>query len=245
MKKKRNKEIEIIHEDDELIILNKPADVLSVPDRYNPDLLNLYTFLKSQRENIFIVHRIDRETSGIICFAKTKEAHKNLTKQFSKRETKKVYHTIVQGHLHQKEGTINLPIGENSFKRGTVRIDKHGGKSAITHYKVVEEFKNFSYLEVQIETGRMHQIRVHLEAIGHPLAIDKIYSGKKSFYLSSVKKKYHINRTGIERPIMYRVTLHAHQISFRHPKTEEMVTYTADLHKDFAVMLKMLRKYDK
>lgn len=244
MSKRNRKEIEIIFEDDDLLIVNKAPSFYSIPDRYNPDIPNLYASLQRKYEEVYIVHRLDSQTSGIICFAKNKAAHKKLSQDFEKRQVEKTYLAVVNGRLIQKEGTIDLKIAENPMRRGTMRVNK-GGKKAVTHYKVVEEFKSYSVVEVLLETGRMHQIRVHFQAIGHPLAVDEVYAESDGFYLSSVKKRYNIDKFEEERPILRRLSLHAFRLTFTHPTTGEKVTFEAPLPKDIAVMLKQLQKYNK
>lgn len=239
------RQIQILEDNDAFIIAYKPAHVLSIPDRYQPDLLNLYHFLeKKYRQKIYVVHRLDRETSGVICFAKTEEAHKHLSLQFQKRSTTKIYHALIKGKLPQSEGVIDLPLKESSARRGTMKAVKQGGKSALTTYQTLESFRHYTYVSVQISTGRLHQIRVHFQAIGYPLAVDPLYGGEDGFYLSSVKPKYNIGRFDEERPIMGRVSLHAHTLELTHPMTQERLQFTTDLPKDFQVSLKQLRKYD-
>ncbi|MEZ4887754.1 MAG: RluA family pseudouridine synthase [Chitinophagales bacterium] len=244
MSKKNNQVIEVVFEDDDLLIVNKPSSIYTLPDRYNPAIPNLYTHLQRQYGEIFVVHRLDAETSGIICFAKNKDAHRKLSQDFQKRKVEKTYFTIIKGRLIQKEGTIDLKILENPMRRGTMRANKNG-KTAVTHYKVVEEFKLFSAVEVVLETGRMHQIRVHFQAIGHPLAVDSIYGEGDGFYLSMVKKRYQIGKFEEERPTLSRLSLHAFRLTLIHPSSQEKVTFEAPLPKDMEVMLKQLRKYNQ
>ena len=243
MPKKNKQNIEVIFEDEDLLIINKPPSIYTLPDRYNPNIPNLYGYLKKRYEEVFVVHRLDAETSGIICFAKNKMAHKKLSQDFQKRKVEKTYFTVVHGRFIEKEGTIDLKIMENPMRRGTMRVNK-SGKKAVTHYKVVEEFKNYSAVEVLLETGRMHQIRVHFQAVGHPLAVDEIYGEGGGFYLSTVKKRYRIGKFEEERPTLRRLSLHAFRLTLEHPTSKEKVTFEAPLPKDLNVMLKQLRKYN-
>ncbi len=242
---KKKERVGIIHEDDALILIHKPSNTLSIPDRYNPDDFNLKSYLKRGGRTIFVVHRLDRETSGIICFAKTKEAHKHLSQQFNKRTIVKKYHAVVEGQLGEKEGSIKLPIGENPHRRGTMMVDHRNGKQAHTDYKLLEQFQHFALLELTIHTGRTHQIRVHLKEIGAPLAVDAIYGRRREFLLSEVKKHYNVKRNDFERPIIERSTLHAFSLEFDHPNTEERLYFEDPYSKDMGVMLKQLKKYDK
>lgn len=244
MSKRNRSTVEVVFEDDDLLIVNKPPHIYTIPDRYNPDIPNLYTYLQSKYGEIFVVHRLDAETSGIICFAKNKESHRKVSQDFQKRKVEKTYFTIVDGRFLQKEGTIDLKIMENPMRRGTMRTNK-SGKRAVTHYKITEEFGNFSAVEVRLETGRTHQIRVHFQAISHPLAVDEIYGERDGFYLSTVKRNYHIGKYDEERPILKRLCLHAFRLVLSHPTTQEKLTFEAPLPKDMAVMLKQLRKYNR
>lgn len=238
--------IELVFEDEDLIIVNKPAGLLSIPDRYNPNILNVYHTLLNQYEKVWIVHRLDRDTSGIMCFAKNEEAHVNLSRQFDKHTVVKTYHAIVEGRMTSETGTIDLPIGEHPGKRGTMRVDRQYGKPSVSCYRVLEAFKAYTYLEVEIETGRMHQIRVHLKAIKHPLAVDELYGTKTEFLLSSIKSRYNLKKTEEqEQPLLARVPLHAYALTLDHPRTGERLTYTADLPKDMRAMLNQLRKWNK
>lgn len=235
--------ISTLFEDDDMIVVNKPPLLLTIPDRFDANLPNLHHWLRKKHEDMLIVHRLDKETSGVICFAKNKAAHRNLSLQFNKRTIQKEYQTIVSGYVLKDKGTIDFPIGQAS-RQGRMRVDSHHGKHAITHYEVIERFKQYSLLSVKIETGRTHQIRVHMQAIGYPLAVDNLYGKDKAFYLSSVKRKYNLPKFEEERPIMRRLTLHAFKLQLKHPTTNETLTFTAPLPKDFTVMLKQLRKYN-
>jgi len=233
----------IIFEDDDVVVLNKPAHFLTIPDRFVADKPNLVSFLKNSREEVFVVHRLDKETSGIIVFAKNAEAHRSLSMQFENREVKKIYLALTEGNIHKEEGEINSSIANNMRDSGKMIVAKRG-KPSLTLYKVIERFKNHTLIEANIKTGRTHQVRVHLESIGYPLAIDELYGRKNAFFLSEVKlKKYRSNKNEEERPLMSRTTLHAKQLSFTHPTTKEPVQFEAELHKDFKAVLNQLRKW--
>jgi RluA family pseudouridine synthase len=235
----------IIFEDDNLIIVNKPANYLTIPARFKKESPNVYNWLQRDRTEVFIVHRLDRETSGILCFAKTESSHKILSKQFQEREVEKRYLALVDGIPSKEEGFIDKPIAENMAQRGKMIIAKRG-KSSQTSYKVLETFKNFSLVEAHIHTGRTHQIRVHLEFIGHPLAVDVLYGRRVGFNLSEVKgRKYQQGKNVEERPLMSRSTLHALKLVLNHPVTNEKLIFEAPLPKDFAAVVKQLRRWGK
>ena len=231
---------EILHEDDALIQLNKPAGLLVLPDRFNKSLANLYSILLEELGRIFVVHRIDRETSGVLLFAKTAEAHASLNAQFESRSIEKVYQAIVQGMAREKSGIIDLPLLENE-KRGTMRVDPKRGKESVTEYRVLEQFNGYAHVEARPKTGRLHQIRVHLASIGLPIVSDNQYGDGRGFYLSQIKPAYkHVDE---ERPLLDRTALHAASLSFEHPSTRERIEATAKLPKDMSSVLKYLRKF--
>lgn len=235
--------IKIIYEDEAIIIVDKPANYLAIPDRYMADRPNLVGYLKQKQESIFVVHRLDKETSGVICYAKTAEAHKELSRQFENRTVEKIYTVLVEGRVHQKSGIIDKPIAHHPIVSGKMRIHKNG-KPSVTHYKVVEFISDYTLLHADIKTGRTHQIRVHFESIGYPLMIDKLYGRQEAFYLSSLKqRKYKLGKDQEERPLMSRSTLHASRLSLDHPVTGERMVFESELPKDFRAVVKQMRKW--
>jgi 23S rRNA pseudouridine1911/1915/1917 synthase len=239
----RQHEIQIVSEDQDLVIVNKPTQFLTIPDRHNPDEPNLYHFLQKVYEKIYVVHRLDYETSGILCFAKNEAAHRALSLQFSNHSVSKAYRALVQGRMLQTEGMIDAPIGEDPNRRGAMRVDYRLGKPALSRYKVLDTFKDYTYVEVSIETGRTHQIRVHLKSLGFPLLGDKLYGGQEHFMLSSIKRRFHMKKDDEEQPTLSRVALHAHALTFLHPSLHTDTSFGVPLHKDMEVTLKLLRKY--
>lgn len=239
------KKLDLLYEDNEIVVINKPAPLLTIPDRFHDDKLNLYRLLQERYEEIFIVHRLDKETSGLICFAKTAAAHAHLSQQFERRQSKKIYHAIVAGQVLQEEGQIDTPIAKHLYVAGKMTTAKKG-KAALTHYSVLERFKRYSLLEIDLKTGRTHQIRVHCASIGHPLAVDALYTTKAAFYLSEIKlKSYKKAKYEEERPLVTRLTLHAHQLQVTHPISGEVLQLEAPYPKDFRAMLKQLQKWGK
>ena len=235
---------ELLHEDTDLVIVNKPSGVLSIPDRFDATRWNLQQILAEKYGEIFTVHRLDKETSGVICFARNEEAHRNLSMQFEQREVEKIYYALVEGRL-AKKGEIDAPIAYHPHIKGKMLTNKRG-KASLTLYKSLEHFKNYTLAEANIKTGRMHQIRVHFSSINHPLAIDSMYGRKGEFRLSEIKRKrYNIGREQEERPLMSRTTLHAHRLRINHPTSGERLLFEAPLHKDFNAVLKQLRKWGK
>lgn len=240
MKKRFN----IIHDDEAIVIVEKAAKVLTIPDRYQPNMIfNLYHELEKQFGKIFIVHRLDKETSGLLVFAKTEEAHKSLSAQFENRAVEKIYKVLVEGVMYGEDGVIDSPIGKHPSKPKMIITNK--GKESLTHYKVVEKYRDYTLLDADIKTGRTHQIRVHFKSIGFPLAIDSLYGRNDSFYLSKVKRKYKTGKNEEERPLMSRTSLHAHRLVLDHPISGERLTYVSELPKDFNAVVKQLGKWGK
>ncbi|CAH0999561.1 Dual-specificity RNA pseudouridine synthase RluA [Neolewinella maritima] len=233
----------VLHEDDHLIVVNKPTDLLTVPDRHDPELPNLKHMLAAQHGSIIPVHRLDRPTTGVLVFAKTAEAHRGLSMQFEARDVEKVYLALVDGVPQPDEATIDEPIAPHPSKVGRMMVTNRNGKVARTDYKVMEPLGKFSLVGVQIFTGRTHQIRVHLAYIGYPLIVDPFYGKRSAFMLSEVKgRRYNKGKHEVERPLLSRVPLHASRLGFTHPVTQEWLHFETELPKDMRAMVKQLRK---
>jgi 23S rRNA pseudouridine955/2504/2580 synthase/23S rRNA pseudouridine1911/1915/1917 synthase len=234
--------IEILYQDADYLIVNKPAGILTIPDRFDSNIINVTTELKKQFASIFTVHRIDRYTSGVLCFAKNEVAHKHLNAQFEHHTLQKTYLALVHGNAPD-DGTIDYKIMEDPSKPGRMEASEKHGKPALTKFKTLQQFGNISLVEIYPETGRTHQIRVHFLAIGHPLLIDEMYGSPEPFLLSSVKRKYKLSKfQEAENPLMQRLTLHASKIEFKHIVDEKTISITAPLPKDFAAVIKQLEK---
>ena len=232
----------VIFQDDSILVLNKVPGVYSIPPRPGSLLThNLLDIFKAYNDQLYPVHRLDRDTSGVIVFAKTKDAHKNLNSQFENREVTKTYHTLVGGQIYKTEGVIDQPLlMEASGKTSVSKL----GKDSISAYKVLEQFKSYCWVEVKPETGRTHQIRAHFKFLGHPLAVDPLYGNKKQLLLSEIKRKYKIAKDVEERPLLRRLSLHAARLQFAHPTTGKLESHEAPLPKDLKAILNQLRKWD-
>lgn len=234
---------ELLYEDDCLIVVGKPAGLLTIPDRMgNKD--SLLGMLEKKYGKVFVVHRLDRETSGVLCFARTEQAHRHLSMQFERHTTDKFYFALVDGVLHHEEGEIDKPIGEHPTAAGKMTVT-NSGKPSLTFYRVAERFKRYTLAEVLIKTGRTHQIRVHFQSIGYSLAVDALYGRRAAFYLSEIKGKSYKSgkHSEEERPLMERTSLHAARLRLDHPVTGERMEFIAELPKDFAAVLSQLRKW--
>jgi RluA family pseudouridine synthase len=238
-------QLEIVHEEADFVLINKPPGMLSVPDRYDQQVPNIKHILRDTFGDIFTVHRIDKDTSGLLCFARNAEAHRALSQQFAAHEPKKNYLALVEGIPLAESGIIETPIIEDTRKLGRMTTATKG-LSAYTAYSIEEKFANFSLLKVMIKTGRTHQIRVHLQSIGHPLVSDPFYGRRTELMLSSIKgKKYHRAKGREERPLLARAALHAYTLQFKHPVSGETVAFEAPLPKDFRATLNQLSRWDK
>jgi len=233
----------ILHEDEHMLVVNKPPGLLTIPDRTGgkESLLGL---LERRFGKVFVVHRLDRETSGVLCFARSVEAHRNLSMQFERHTSDKFYLALVDGVLHHEEGEIDKPVGEHPTIPGKMTVIQ-SGKPSLTFYRVAERFRRFTLAEVLIKTGRTHQVRVHFQSIGYPLAVDALYGRRPALYLSEIKgKAYKSGKySEEERPLMDRTSLHAARLRIDHPITGERMEFKADLPKDFAAVLNQLRKW--
>ena len=167
----RPMKLDIIYQDDQIVVVNKPAELLTIPDRHDATKPSLYGELNKIFGKVFIVHRLDRETSGILVFALNEDAHRDLSMQFENKETRKVYLAILDGSMHADDGEINKPIAEHTSVPGRMVVAKRG-KESLTLFRVVERFKHFTLVEADIRTGRTHQIRVHFQSISYPLDVE-------------------------------------------------------------------------
>ncbi len=237
--------IEKLYEDDDLIIVNKPAGMLVVPDRFNHELPSLNRTLEAKLgQKIWVVHRLDRDTSGVICFAKNEVAHRYLSILFQERDVNKFYAGIVLGIVTPPEGRIESPIAEHPAANGKMIVAKKG-KMAVTDYKVAEQWPLYALMQFQIHTGRTHQIRVHMQSIGHPLVCDELYGDGEPFMLSHIKRKYRLSeKDEQEKPLLSRLALHAYRISF-HKEDGTLIDVEAPLPRDMAACVKQLNKWAK
>ena len=222
--------VEIIYEDKDIIVINKPKGMVVHPANGNPDgtLVNaVMAICKDSLSGIGgeirpgIVHRLDKDTSGIIIVAKNDKSHINLSEQIKKHEVKKTYIALVRGVVKENNATISMPIARSKTDRKKMAVDSKG-KEAVTHFKVLKRYKKYTLLEVNIETGRTHQIRVHLSQIGYPIIGDEVYSNGK-------------NEWGIQGQC-----LHAMKLEFKHPITGKNMKLEAKLPSYFEEIIKEL-----
>ncbi len=235
--------LEFLFEDESVVAANKPAGLLSIQDRHDSEIPNLAEELRITFGEIFVVHRLDRGTSGVILFAKNPSAHRALNLQFESHTAVKKYIAVIEGIMRESHGTISLPLALDARRPGTMHVDESNGKESLTEFTVIHSFKRFSAIEITLHTGRQHQIRVHFAATGHPVVCDGVYGKSETFLLSSIKRKF--KSAGTEKPLIARTALHASELTFYHPVANERITVTAPIPHDIATLLKQLEKWDR
>jgi 23S rRNA pseudouridine955/2504/2580 synthase/23S rRNA pseudouridine1911/1915/1917 synthase len=235
------KAVEIIFENDDFVAVNKASGILTIPDRHDETQLSLYKYLQDKYGKIFIVHRLDRDTSGIVLFAKKEETHKYLSQLFEQRKIEKIYLGIIRGTLTETKGSINEPIAEHPFHPGVMTVNKKG-KASLTGYEVLEDYGIYSLVQFNIHSGRTHQIRVHMKFAGHPIICDLLYGDENPVLLSSFKKKYKQSQHDEEeRPMINRLALHSYKLSFT-DLNGKFYSLEAPLPKDMKALLQQLKK---
>jgi len=235
--------LSILYLDDDLVVVNKPPGLASVPARGETEAVS--DMLRIQPElganpAVRTVHRLDRDASGVLVFARTLRAQRDLVAQFAARRVEKVYLALVSGYV-AGDGEVNLPLIYHR-RQNRVQVTAAGGKASVTRYRVVQRVAGHTLLECRPLTGRRHQIRAHLAAIGHPLAVDPLYGGGTALFLSSFKADYRHSTRHPERPLIARLTLHAARLTVRHPGTGEPVSFEAPVPKDLRATLNQLAK---
>ncbi|MBQ8164535.1 MAG: RluA family pseudouridine synthase [Clostridia bacterium] len=222
--------LDIIYEDKDVVVINKPRGMVvhPAPGNYSGTLVNALMYHCGELSDINgvkrpgIVHRIDKDTTGLLVVAKNNKAHHSLAEQLKVHDVARTYYAIVEGVIKENTGTVDAPVGRHPTDRKKMCVNIKNGKSAVTHFKVLERFEKCTFVECRLETGRTHQIRVHMSYIGHPVTGDPVY--------------------GIKNPRgMTGQALHAGRIEFSHPATEEKVSFSAPLPDDFESLLSKLR----
>lgn len=233
--------IEVIFENNLLMAINKPPGLLSIPDRYDQTLPCAYSLLKENQENLFVVHRLDKDTSGILLFAKDAVTHQSLSRLFEHHDMVKIYQCLTESCPAEAEGTIDQGIAHDPAHPGRMKIHPKG-KSCITQYKILQRFRHFGYLEVRPKTGRTHQIRVHMAFIGFPLVCDPLYGIRKELGIQDIKRKKIRQSTEESHNLLQRTALHASELHFE--LNGELFTLQAPVPKDFKATLQQIQKWD-
>ncbi len=213
--------MQIIHADEHILVLNKPAGIPVLPDGWDKDAPYLVKMLEEEFGKIFVVHRLDKITSGVMVFARDAESHRALNMQFENHEVEKIYHAIVEGNPKWQEKIARHPLRVNVGHKHRTAVDDRNGKPSETRFRLRELYQAAALIEAMPKTGRTHQVRVHSKALGHPLVGDVLYGAAES-------------------KIIARPALHALSLTFTHPFTNERLTFTAEYPQDFDTALKLL-----
>lgn len=223
--------IPIVYEDEDVIVVNKPNNLVVHPGAGNFDntlvnglLFNMKELSSVDETRPGIVHRLDKQTTGLLIVAKNNQTHYFLSQELKIHQIKREYIALVHGKINTRSGTIDAPIARDKHNRLKMSISEENAKHAITHFKVLEQFDKYTLISCQLETGRTHQIRIHLQWINHPVVNDPVYS------------RYPVENNN------YGQYLHAYQITFTHPRTKKVMTFKADLPDFFENRLQLLRK---
>lgn len=230
----------VIYNDDDIVVLNKRSGLLIAADRYDETAPRLDLLAEKEFGRLYAVHRIDRDTSGCVIYAKTPEAHKNLSLQFENRQVDKTYHCLVNGHPLWQTQTVNIKLLPDGDARHRTVANSKYGKACVTEFRLIGNCGPYSWIEAKPKTGRTHQIRAHLQQLGLGIVCDPLYSGnQKPLRLSDIKKRWN-GDTETERPLLSRLALHAYRLTLTHPATGEKVTFTAPYQKDMEASRKQL-----
>ena len=238
---KAQKDFTLIYIDDSIVVLNKRSGLAVAADRYDPDAPRLDVSAQRVLGTLYAVHRIDKDTSGVLLYALNADAHRALNTAFQERQIKKTYRLLIHGAVSEQHFTVDLPLRADGDALHRTVVDKRRGKEAVTHFTVLETFRRFSLLEAQPVTGRTHQIRVHLAASGYPIVCDSLYGSGKPVLLSEIKQRWH-GDIYTEQPLIQRLALHAYQIEGTHPNSGMPFSFTAPYAKDFKSTVHQLQK---
>lgn len=227
--------LDIVYEDEHLLVVNKPKGMVVHPAAGHADGTLVNALLSHCGDSLSgingvmrpgIVHRIDKDTSGLLIVAKNDTAHQGLAEQIKVHSFTRIYEAVVIGHLKEQEGTVNAPIGRHPTDRKKMAVTQKNSKPAVTHYRVLAEYPGYSHVQLKLETGRTHQIRVHMASLGHPVAGDTVYGSKKPL-------------SGLDGQC-----LHAKSIGFMHPISDKELYFTSDLPPYFSNFLDSIRCKD-
>ncbi len=240
--------LNILYEDEHMIVIDKHADLITHPGRghWCGTLVNALAHYAKQLSAVGppdragIVHRLDKDTTGVIVLAKDDAFHRDLALQFERRHVQKEYLAIVEGELDLDSDVIDKPLGRHPRDHERQAVRAEGGRPAQTTYEVMERFRGFTLVRLIPKTGRTHQIRVHMRSIGHPIVADALYGNCTEVWLSDIKGE---PRADGEEPLLARQALHAHRLAFTHPITKQPADFHAELPADMRNFIEALRKY--
>jgi len=218
--------MDILYQDEALLVVNKPAGLSTLPDGYNPSLPHVKSLLEQQVGRLWIVHRLDKDTSGVLLLARSAEAHRALNTQFEQHQVSKIYHALVTGNPEWQEQTINLPLRPNGDRSHRTVVDHDAGKPALTQLKVLERFCHYCLVEAAPETGRTHQVRVHLSSLGLHIVGDKLYADRnRAIPPKMVSQPLH--DVGMIKISTIGMGLHARSLEINHPISRQRLKFEA------------------
>jgi len=234
-------DIQILFCDSTLLVVNKPSGLSTLPDGYDPALPHIKSVLEQPSGRLWIVHRLDKDTSGVLLLARSAKAHRSLNTQFEQHLVLKLYHALVSGNPDWEEKSINLPLKPNGDRRHRTVIDLGHGKPALTNLKVLERFGPYCLVEAVPQTGRTHQIRAHLSSEGLTIIGDLLYGDRKSTFLSDLEK---MSRHEIDKQVTHftGMGLHARSLEFTHPDSGQRLKFEAPYPDWWHVALERLRR---
>ncbi len=247
-------EVPVLFEDEHLLAIDKPARLLTSPDRYDPKLPNLTTLLHrgvtqgtawaKERSITYLAnaHRLDFETTGVLLLAKSLPVLRSLADQFGAEKPRRIYLAITHGHPAEPAFQVDAKLSQDHRRPEAMRVDRDNGKKSSTRFELVESFSAWSLIRCQPLTERTHQIRVHLKSAGLSIAGDELYGGKP-LLLSQLKRRYHAKGDAPEKPLIDSIALHAAELEITHPVTGSQITIEAPLPKQFQVALKYLQRF--
>jgi RluA family pseudouridine synthase len=231
----------VLYSDDSILVVDKPAGILSVPDHWDPDAPVAQSILAKDWGRLYVAHRLDKDTSGVLVYARSADAHRALSASFESRQVSKVYRALVRGAPSWDEIACELPLRPDGDRLHRTVVDAHKGKGSRTAFAVVARYKDCALVEARPETGRTHQVRVHLAGLGHPCLCDPLYGDGKPLLLSKLKRRWKGDPLD-ERPLLERTALHALSAEFPHPATGESLKAEAPFPKDMRATISQLEK---
>jgi len=232
--------MDILYQDEALLVVNKPGGLSTLPDGYNPSLPHVKSLLEQQVGRLWIVHRLDKETSGVLLLARSAEAHRTLNTQFEQHQVSKIYHALVTGNPEWQEQTINLPLQPNGDRSHRTVIDHEDGKPALTQLKVLERFSHYCLVEAAPETGRTHQIRVHLSSVGLYIVGDKLYADRKRDIPPEMASQP-LQNVSLSKISTVGMGLHARTLEINHPISRHRLKFEAAYPAWLEDVLQLLR----
>ena len=236
-----NKKPDILFCDEFLLAVDKPSGMLSIPDRYDADAPVILHLLEKLYGKLFVVHRIDKDTSGVLMYARDQGTHKALNSLFHSRAVEKSYLALVRGRTEEDEWSCDLPLLADADKLHRSIVDKRRGKECFSRFETVERYEEYSLVRVKPETGRTHQVRVHCAASGYPIVADPLYGDGRPLFLSKIKRGWR-GDSFEERPLLARTGLHAETLSLDHPSDSRKLRFEAPLPKDMKAAIAQLGK---